>query len=471
MASWLSRIWPWPSRVATTEGQYRPGPYHLSDGWLFPPASNLLNFWQAGFSPTQFSESSAMVEACVAAYSQTVAMCPGDHWRKLPNGGRERVENSALTRVLRKPNDYQSISDFLLNLTRRLYLDGNAYALALRNDRNEIAELHLMREGRPVVAEDGSVFYRLSGNQLMEKRFNLSPPIPARDVLHVRLHTPLHPLVGISPIAAVVLDLALAGGALNQQVMFWLNGAKPSFMLETDQPLNKAEADALRASWIEQTTGSNVGGTPILTWGLKAHAVQVTAADGGLAEMMKMSGENVALAFRVPLQILGIGGPTYASTELLMQSWVAQSLGFALNHIEEAVGILFRLKGQPDEYLELNTAALLRSAFKDMVEALGLGVMRGVYSPDEARAVIELPAVTGGHGRMPRVQQQVVPLSYGTALQPPSPKPAAPPQQQINPKPPAPAPANQNADAVANAGERAIQAFRAAHERSRADAA
>ena len=52
------------------------------------------------------------------AYSQTVAMCPGDHWRGNENGGRERVTTSALTRILRKPNDYQSISDFLLNATR-----------------------------------------------------------------------------------------------------------------------------------------------------------------------------------------------------------------------------------------------------------------------------------------------------------------------------------------------------------------
>jgi hypothetical protein len=34
----------------------------------------------------------------------------------------------------------------------------------------------------------------------------------------------------------------------------------------------------------------------------------------------------------------------------------------ALNHIEEAFGNLFGLKGQPEEYLEFDTAALLRSA-------------------------------------------------------------------------------------------------------------
>lgn len=77
-----------------------------------------------------------MVEACVSAYSQTTAMLPGDHWRANDRGGRDRVTNSALARILRNVNSYQTISDFLLNAVRS--------ALALRNERFEIAELHLL---------------------------------------------------------------------------------------------------------------------------------------------------------------------------------------------------------------------------------------------------------------------------------------------------------------------------------------
>ncbi|WP_230646705.1 MULTISPECIES: phage portal protein [Bradyrhizobium] len=39
-------------------------------------------------------------------------------------------------------------------------------------------------------------------------------------MLHVRLHTPRHPLKGESPILAAALDLAMSGAALNQQVSF-----------------------------------------------------------------------------------------------------------------------------------------------------------------------------------------------------------------------------------------------------------
>jgi HK97 family phage portal protein len=379
-----------------------------------------------GSSLQPYGESNAMVEACISAYAQTVAMCPGDHWRKLPNGGRERVAGSALSRVIRRPNDYQSASDFLLNLTRALYRHGEAFAFAARNDRGEIAELHLMRSGTAMIAEDGSIFYALAGNEVAEQRFDLSLPIPARDVLHVRLHTPRHPLKGCSPILSTILNQELAGAALTQQVAFYLNQARPSFMLETDQKLTRQQAEDLRARWDDQTKGENAGGTPILSWGMKAKPVTSTANDGQLAEMLKLSDQNVAIAYRLPLQVLGLGGTTFGSTELLMQSWIASGLGFALNHIEEAFGLLFRLRGMPDEYLEFDTRALLRSAYKDQIEALARGVIGGIYSPDEAREQVDLAAVEGGHGAMPRVQQQVVPLSYGSDMRPPQPASAPP---------------------------------------------
>lgn len=430
MANWLARVMPSLVKRAPAEGEYRPGPYALSDGWLSATAGRLMNWWQAGYSLSPYGQSSAMVEACISAYAQTVAMCPGDHWRKMDDGGRERIKTSALSRIIKRPNDYQSISDWLLNLTRRLYENGEAFALAVRNDRGEIAELHLMRHGYPMVAVDGSIFYQLSGNDIIERRLSMEYPIPARDVLHVRLHTPRHPLKGESPILSTVLDRAMAGAALNQQVSYYINEARPSFMLETDQQLSIEQVKQLREAWNMQTQGEGAGGTPILTWGLKAKPVTGKAADAQLADLLKMTDQNVALAFRMPLQVLGIGTSMPGSTEQLMQLWIASGLGFCLNHIEEAMGNLFGLKGLPEEYLEFNTGALLRSAFKDRIEGMARAVISGILSPDEARDEFDKPAVPGGHGKEPRVQQQVVPLSYGTEMKPPNPNaaPAAPPE-------------------------------------------
>lgn len=427
----LSRLRGW---MRSTEGAYRPGPWPTNEGWILP--SWPLNWWQAGHSPVGGSACSAMVEACIAAYAQTAAMCPGDHWRMRADGGRDRVVTSALTRILRQPNDYQTISDFLLNLVWSLYDEGNALALALRSDRYEVTELHLFnpRASAARITGTGEVFYDLGGNEIVESRYGALSGIPARDVLHLRLRSKYsHPLKGVSPILSAALDMAAGDAAIRQQVAFFQNQAKPSFILTTDEKLTPEQAREARVAWDGLTKGENAGGTPILGWGFKPHQVGGTATDAQLAETLKMSDQRIAMAFRVPMQVLGLSeNATQGSTEFLMNSWLSSGLGFALNHVEEAFGILFRMKGQPEEYLEFNTRALLRSNFRDRIEGLARGVQGGIFAINEARNLEDYGAVEGGDA--PRVQQQLVPLSYGEMMQPPQP-PASEPEPEPEPEP------------------------------------
>jgi phage portal protein BeeE len=241
------------------EGDYRPGPWSLpiTGGFLPPDVGQYRNWWQLGFSPGGFSQS-AMVAACVDAYSQTFAMCPGSHWRRLENGGREHVTNSALSRILRKPNSYQTRSDFMLKAVRSLYLHGNAYALALRNHRFEIVELRLMdlRQSAPAVSgpgedpegnsvEGGEVFYQLAGNSVIDYQLNRLADcarvseqlmVPPRDVLHISLHSvdrydwPF-PLIGDTPLSSVASSTATYERIKNQQDQFYAKQARPSAVL------------------------------------------------------------------------------------------------------------------------------------------------------------------------------------------------------------------------------------------------
>jgi HK97 family phage portal protein len=398
----------WERTPQVREKSASSGGYFLDGGWL--PAGSAMNWWQMGQSLQPYSSASARVEACVGAYSQTVAMCPGYHVRQMEGGGTERVLNSALARILRSPNDYQTISDFMLNLTRNLYCDGNAYALAIRNDRFEISELHLMnsRSCYARIGEDGTIFYGLGGNTIAEARFGGLAAVPARDVLHVRLQTPRDPLRGESPVMAAALALAASNAALQQQVAFFTNQARPSFILSTDKDMKPENVRQVRAGWDEQTRGMNAGGTPILHGGLKPHLISSTAQDAQLAETMKLGDQAVAEVYRIPPQVLGIGDTPYASTEALMAQWKSTGLGFALNHIEEALGSLFRLKGGELEYVEFSTDALMRSSFKERLETLNKATQR-VFKINEARAMEGLPPVEGGD--IIRVQQQDVPLN------------------------------------------------------------
>jgi HK97 family phage portal protein len=234
--------------------------------------------------------------------------------------------------------------------------------------------------------------------------------------------------VGETPLLAALTDIAVGDAFAQQQIQFLANQARPSAVLSTDLVLSREQVQELRDRWHEQAKGLHAGGTPILTAGLKVQPWATPAKDAQVAELTKLSAERICWAFGVPLQLLGLANTPASSTESLMSFWLATGLGFCLNHVEQAFDRLFDLRGEPEEYCEFDTDALLRSAQKDRIEALARGVQSGIYSPNEARAAEGLDAVP--FGDEPRTQAQVVPLSAAGSI-PSTPTPAVPPSAPV----------------------------------------
>ena len=402
-------------------------PVTLSKGGYIPPDWP-ANFWQLGYDPIR-TGGGAVVHSCIACYSQTAAMCPPTHWRSTGDGGRERVSNSALSRVMLKPNSYQSGSDFVLNLVAALYTDGNVYAYATRNNRYEIAELHLMDSAAcgASVAGNGEVFYSIAGNPVVERLLTkeAAKAVPARDVLHIKLDARSNPLKGEPPLTNAMLDIAASNSMVRQALDYANNAARPSGILSTDQPLETWQTSEMHQMLRERSVGQNAGNPLILSSGLKWQQVSMNSRDAQLAELLQISDGRIATAYRIPLPLLSLwGAQVQAGGEDQMRFWVSSSFGFALNHVEDGVGRFFGLQGYPLEYLEFDTAALLRSSQRDRIEALARGVQGGIFSPNEARALEDLPAAKDGD--QPRVQQQVIPLEAWSTPPPSSPRPDAP---------------------------------------------
>ena len=94
--------------------------------------------------------------------------------------------------------------------------------------------------------------------------------VPARDVLHVKLHVrPEYPLLGEPPLTSALLDVAASDMMVRQALAYASNQGRPSGVIQTDLQLDEAQTKEARARWNEQTQGQNAGGTPILSWGLK----------------------------------------------------------------------------------------------------------------------------------------------------------------------------------------------------------
>lgn len=404
-------------------------------GWNLPVTGGHLpyetgrfwNWWQMGQDPIP-NDSCPTVHACVDAYAQTLASLWGEHFEYNDSSqGKKILRNSQVARLLRNPNSYQTRSDFILNLIKGLLYHGNAYAVASRDDRGNIVALHIVppTSTQPYVEpESKTVWYGLGDNVFAGEFEALAP---SRDVMHVRLYCPNHPLVGVSPITNLATDIAANNSISRHQATFFHNMARPSGVLQTPEKLTAVQMSQLREAWNEQSQGLNSGNTPILQSGLEWKSMALTSQDAELISAFNMTNETIARAFRVPLPLIGdLRNATYNNVEQLISSWLSTGLGFLLEHIELSFDKFFEL---PDnQRVEFNAESLLRTDFAGRIEGITKGIQGGLYTPNEGRAKEGLPAVE--NGEKPYMQSQMVELGYRPEQ--PTDQPTEPVPEPIN---------------------------------------
>lgn len=371
----------------------------LGDGWQ---RNMELNAHEARHVPT--------IYACVMSIARSVSQCYPEHVRINSNKSIERVKTSAPFRVLRNPNHYQAGPEFLLNLVATALFEGEAFAVVTRNDRSEINSIHPLQRGScyPMVdAETKEIFYSISSDWLVDKKIDYIAP--ARDVLHLKFHTPRSPLIGESPIKAAALAAGINVSLSKSQAAFFENMSRPSGVLSTDMQLNAQQMHQLRAAFNEQSKMWAQGGIPILGNGLKFQQLAVSSQDAQLVQAQRMSVEEICRVFGVPPPLVGdLSHATLNNTETLISHFLSMSLGSYLETLERTLDRLFRLPN--NEYIELDTAALLRTNFEERVTGLTKAVQGGLMTPDEARAREGLSPVTGGDGVFMQAQMTPVDL-------------------------------------------------------------
>jgi HK97 family phage portal protein len=260
--------------------------------------------------------------------------------------------------------------------------------------------------------------------------------VPQREILHLRFHTPRHPLIGESPIRAAAMAIGINVALSQSQAAFFANMRRPSGILSTDQAMTAVQMRQLRDAFDEQSRVWAKGGMPILGNGLKFQQLSIDSQDAQLVEAQRMSLEDICRVFGVPPPLVGdLSHATLNNSETLIQHFISMSLGSYLEHIERALDRLFGLGNS--EYLELDTAALLRTDFAGRVDGLTKAVQGGLMTPDEARASEGLSPIKGGDTAF--LQRQMTPIDkIGEILQAEIDAKKAPPEQPaVPPAPPA----------------------------------
>jgi HK97 family phage portal protein len=229
-----------------------------------------------------------------------------------------RRDDHPLAALLARPNPEQSGAEWLEALYGALQTAGNAYAEAVGDEAPE--ELWTLRPDRVKVVPGRAGWpeaweYSVDGRSVRIGRAadGWSP------VMQLKLFHPTDDHYGFSPLeaAAFAIDVHNASGAWNKALLD--NAARPSGALvygaKDGERLTAEQFEALRGQVEASHAGTlNAGRPMILEGGLDWKPMSWTPADMDFIAGKHAAAREIALAFGVPPQLLGIpGDATYAN--------------------------------------------------------------------------------------------------------------------------------------------------------------
>ena len=337
----------------------------------------------------------AAVFACVRIRSGVVANMPLHIKRRVDARTREDASDHALWSIFRRrPNRWQTPSQFKRMLTAHLLLRGNAYALIVRSRGNvlSLVPLHPDRV-RCEQNDDFSLSYvytRKDGGQVR---------LPQSEVFHL-VGLTLDGVTGVSVITYARETIGLSLAMESHGATVFKNGARVSVVLKHPGKLGKEGLEFLRASLDDyRAGGESEGKALILEEGMDTSPLAMTAEDAQWIESRKFSRSDIAMFFGVPPHMIG---DTEKSTswgtgiDSQTQGFVTFSAEDDLTTWEETINRDLVPANDNDIYARFNRASLVKGDIKVRWEAHVKALQWGVMSPNEVRALEDLNPRDGG---------------------------------------------------------------------------
>lgn len=270
-------------------------------------------------------------------------------WKLFARQNNETVELSAhpLKTLLNQPAPLTGGSEFFENLYTTRLLAGNAFIQAVGPKNQAPRELYMLRPDRvSIIAGKGALpeAYRYQlGQDIID--FPVDRLSGASRILHLKLFHPLDDWYGMSPVeaAAYSIDQHNQASAWNQSLL--QQGARPSGALIVKSgdgasgQLSDEQYWRIKQQMEEQFSGATNAGRPILLeGGLEWKEMSLSPKDMDFITAKHASAREIALAFGVPPQLLGIPGDnTYANlAEARLAMW-EQTIMPALQHVADAL--------------------------------------------------------------------------------------------------------------------------------------
>jgi HK97 family phage portal protein len=325
--------------------------------------------------------SSAVIGA-ITLLADSIAIMPVE----LSTTATGKVERVATPSVFKKPNDQQTMFEFMHQTMLTLALHGNAYIYAPKGADGypvEMRNIHPNAVKKITETDTGRMIYNIGNNQY-----------GSEDIHSVAWMIFPEQQKGISPLEALRNTIGMGLAMDRFLAQFYGEGATPSSVLETDQSLSSEQAKQIKDNWEEAHYKRRR--PAVLQGGLKWRPITTSAADMQMLEHKESIIRDIARTYRIPLHlIIGSGGDsqTYANIEALGSTFYKYTL---LGWVRRLESILSEMLPDPFEEVHLNPNEFLRADLLTRVKAQQMQIMSGTLTPNEARQYENREPYEGG---------------------------------------------------------------------------
>ena len=269
---------------------------------------------------------------------------------------KELPEHEALKLLLR-PNPMMGLQKFMTNWMGFKQIAGEVPVWANRpKKQGPPSELWILRPDLidVIAGESLPLRYEYRYRQGDKRTYPVDQVTGKSDIHLDKFFNPLNPWRGMSPLSTAALQVDTLNAADKWNLGLVQNGARPSGVLKLKSDdhnkgqLTKTQREMLKKDMEENHSGPENAGLPmVMEGGLEWQQVGLSPVDMDFLNSKKVSKIDVATAFRVPPQLVGIeDSQTYANMEqALLFFWEHTVLPFVRGFRDEMNNWLMPMYG------------------------------------------------------------------------------------------------------------------------------
>ena len=331
----------------------------------------------------------APVRCGVQAISETIGQLPLIVYQRGANGSKERAPDHPAYKLLHDAaNEWTPAAKFREEITRDAILRPlGGFAFINRVDGKPVELIRLDPESSPVTVDSTNgepVSTVQEGSNRRE--------IARENILHIP--TPSMSGRGLAYDARNSIGLALVLERYANNL--FANGVRPGSLLLAKDAKTPEAVKNIKALFNAQFSGDGTGSNAVLPGDLIYQQLTLSSVDAQFEELRRFSIEEIARHLRVPPHILyEMSRATWGNSEEMSQHF----LDFTMMRWIAAWEGELRLKlfaNDPSHFAEFQTDNFVRANYAARMEGLSKAIAARVLSPNEARAILNLPPCEGG---------------------------------------------------------------------------